>query len=121
MSRARILIVEDDDIIARLMQWRVEKLGYEVCGRAAEGNEAISLVEQKSPNLVLLDIGLPGTIDGIEAAKRIREISKTSIVFVTGHFQGEIIERAKTTHPDGFIMKPFEDNDLRVGIELALR
>ncbi|OPY41271.1 MAG: two-component response regulator [Methanoregulaceae archaeon PtaU1.Bin222] len=120
MSSARILIVEDDDVIASLLEWRVKKLGYEVCGKAANGPDALDLVQNEEPSLVLLDIGLPGTLDGIETARRIRKISKASVVFVTGYSQGEIIDRAKTTYPDGFILKPFGDDDLRVGIELAL-
>lgn len=119
-SNARILIVEDDEVIASLLEWRVKKLGYEVCGKAANGPDALDLVQNEEPSLVLLDIGLPGTLDGIETARRIRKISKASVVFVTGYSQGEIIDRAKTTYPDGFILKPFGDDDLRVGIELAL-
>ncbi len=121
MSKARILIVEDDDIIARLMEWRITKLGYDICGRAADGNEAVSLIERMSPDLVLLDIGLPGNYDGISVAREVRRTNDMPIVFVTAHSHGEIIERAKQTRPNGFILKPFNDDDLRVGIELALR
>ncbi|MCU0632713.1 MAG: response regulator [Methanolinea sp.] len=121
MSQPRILIVEDDDIIATLVEWRLKKLGYEVCGRAAEGNEALSLVQRESPDLVLLDIGLPGRVDGIAVANEIRKLREVPIVFVTGHSEREVIDRAKSTRPDGFILKPFGDDDLRVGIELALR
>lgn len=121
MSKARILIVEDDDIIARLVEWRLAKLGYETCGRASDGNEALSLIERMSPDLVLLDIGLPGNCDGISVAHEVRRKNNVPIVFVTAHSNGEIIERAKQTRPNGFILKPFNDDDLRVGIELALR
>lgn len=121
MSNARILIVEDDDVIASLLEWRVRKLGYEVCGKAGNATDALALVQKESPSLVLLDIGLPGVIDGIEVARRIRKIAHTSIIFVTGYSHGEIIDRAKTTAPDGFILKPFGDDDLRIGIELALK
>ncbi len=121
MSKSRIFIVEDDDVIARLVEWRVKKLGYDVCGRAAEGKEAISLIQSMSPDLVLLDIGLPGNCDGISVAHEIRRTHDLPIVFVTGYSQGEIIDRAKKASPNGFILKPFSDDDLRVGIELALR
>ncbi len=121
MTKARILIVEDDDIIARLIEWRIKKLGYDICGRAADGNEAVSLIERMSPDLVLLDIGLPGDCDGISVAREVRRTNDMPIVFVTAHSHGEIIERAKQTRPNGFILKPFNDDDLRVGIELALR
>lgn len=121
MSKARILIVEDDEIIARLIEWRVSKLGYEICGRAADGKEAVSLIQRSSPDIVLLDIGLPGNCDGISVAHEVRRSHDLPIVFVTGHSDGEIIERAKKTRPNGFIQKPFTDDDLRIGIELALR
>jgi len=120
MSKKRIFIVEDDDIIARLIEWRVKELGYDVCGRAATGDDAVSLIRSMPPDLVLLDIGLPGKCDGISVAQEIRKTLDLPIVFVTCHSHGEIIDRAKKTSPNGFILKPFSDDDLRVAIELAL-
>lgn len=116
-----ILLVEDDDIIARVADWRLKNLGYLVCGRATTGAEAMELVVKRKPDLVLMDINLKGDIDGIETAKMIKQGFNIPVVFVTSHSDGITLERAKATKPDGFIIKPFDDNDLRVAIELALK
>jgi len=120
MSGEKILIVEDDDIIARVEDWRLKNLGYTVCGRATNGAEAMELVVNKKPDVVLMDINIKGDIDGIETAKMIKKGFNIPVIYVTSHSDGATIVRAKETKPDGFILKPFEDNDLRVAIELAL-
>jgi CheY-like chemotaxis protein len=121
MSGEKILIVEDDDVIARVADWRLKNLGYTVCGRASTGTEAMALVANTQPDLVLMDINLRGDIDGIESAKMIKKEFPVPVVYLTSHSDGPTLERAKETKPDGFIIKPFEDNDLRVAIELALK
>lgn len=121
MSGEKILLVEDDDIIARVEDWRLKNLGYTVCGRATNGAEAIELVADKKPDIVLMDINIRGDIDGIETTKRIKKTYNVPVIYVTSHSDGATLERAKETKPDGFIIKPFDDNDLRVAIELALR
>jgi len=121
MSGISVLIVEDDDIIARVEDWRLKKLGYLVCGRASTGAEAMELVVNKKPDIVLMDINLKGDIDGIETAKMIRKGFNIPVIYVTSHSDGATLVRAKETKPDGFIIKPFDDNDLRVAIEMALK
>jgi two-component system, response regulator PdtaR len=121
MAGKSILIVEDDDIIARVEDWRLRCLGYEVCGRASTSEEAMELVEKQKPDLILMDINIKGDIDGIETAKMIKQDFNIPVVFVTSHSDGITLERAKATNPDGFIIKPFDDNDLRVAIELAMK
>ncbi|MHB8162806.1 MAG: response regulator [Methanoregula sp.] len=121
MTGEKILIVEDDDIIARVEDWRLKNLGYNVCGRAITGTEAVELVAKHNPDLVLMDINIQGPIDGIETTKLIKKDFNIPVVYVTSHSDGATIERAKDTKPDGFIIKPFEDNDLRVAISLALK
>jgi two-component system, response regulator PdtaR len=121
MSGEKILLVEDDDVIARVADWRLKNLGYVVCGRASTGAQAMELVVNEKPDLVLMDINIKGNIDGIETAKMIKNGFNIPVVYVTSHSDGPTLERAKATRPDGFIVKPFEDNDLRVAIELALR
>ena len=121
MSGEKILLVEDDDVIAKVADWRLNNLGYTVCGRATTGAEAIELVVNAKPDLVLMDINIRGDIDGIETAKMIKKGFNIPVVYVTSHSDGPTLERAKATNPDGFIVKPFEDNDLRVAIELALK
>ena len=121
MAPKKILLVEDDDIIAKVEDWRLKNMGYEVAGRALSGAEAMDLVAKTRPDLVLMDINIQGEIDGIETAKRIKKQFSIPVVYVTSHSDGPTLDRAKATQPDGFIVKPFEDNDLRVGIELALK
>ena len=121
MSKGSILLVEDDDVIAKVADWRLKNLGYEVCGRATTGAEAMELVVNKKPDLVLMDINIKGDIDGIETARMIKKGFSIPVVFVTSHTDGPTLERAKGICPDGFIVKPLEDDDLRVAIELALR
>ena len=121
MSDVRVLLVEDDNIIAKVAEWRLKNLGYSLCGRATTGAEAMELVVNTRPDIVLMDINIKGDIDGIETAKMIKKGFNIPVVYVTSHSDGPTLERAKETHPDGFITKPFEDNDLRVAIELALR
>jgi CheY-like chemotaxis protein len=121
MAGERILLVEDDDIIAKVTDWRLKNLGYEVCGRAVSASEAMELVVKATPDLVLMDINIKGDVDGIDTANMIKKGFNIPVVYVTSHSDGPTIERARATKPDGFIVKPFEDNDLRVAIELALK
>ena len=121
MSREKILIVEDDDVLAKIIAWRLTNLGYEVCGRAAYGAEAIELLLKEQPDLVLMDINLKGDMDGIATTLRIKKEFRVPVVYLTSHFDGPTLERAKESRPDGFVLKPFDDQDLRVGIELALK
>ena len=121
MSGEKILIVEDDDIIARVEDWRLKNLGYTVCGRATNGADAIELVANKKPDVVLMDINIKGEIDGIETARMIKKEFNIPVIYVTSHSDGTTLIRAKETKPDGFILKPFEDNDLRIAIQLALK
>lgn len=121
MSGEKILLVEDDDVIAKVADWRLKNLGYTVCGRATTGAGAMELVVNQKPDLVLMDINIRGDIDGIETAKMIKKGFNIPVVYVTSHSDGPTLERAKATRPDGFIVKPFDDNDLRVAIELALK
>lgn len=121
MTGKKILLVEDDDIIARVAEWRLNSLGYDFCGRATSSIEAMKLVAECRPDLVLMDINIKGNVDGIDTAKMIKENYHIPVVFVTSHSDGVTLERAKATNPNGFIIKPFDDNDLRVAIELAMK
>jgi len=116
-----VLLVEDDNIIAKIAEWRLKNLGYSLCGRATTGAEAMELTIKHKPDIVLMDINIQGDIDGIETAKMIKKGFNIPVVYVTSHSDGPTLDRAKETNPDGFIVKPFEDNDLRVAIELALK
>ncbi len=121
MSTGCILLVEDEDIIAKVTEWRLKNLGCMVCGRASTGAEPMERVVREKPDLVLMDINIRGDVDGIDTALMIKKGFNIPVVYITSHSDGATLERAKETKPDGFIIKPFEDDDLRVAIELALK
>ena len=119
-ERYRIFFVEDDEIIANLIEWRLNKLGYSVCGSAKNGVDAIPLIKEKKPDLVILDIELKGPMDGIEMGELLLSQTKIPFIYLTAHTEDTILKRAKNTGSRGFVKKPFSDDDLRVAIELAL-
>ncbi|HEY9901565.1 MAG TPA: ATP-binding protein [Candidatus Sericytochromatia bacterium] len=120
MGRARILIVEDESIVALNIKNRLEGLGYAVVATSSSGEAAIQIVAQSLPDLVLMDIKLKGTIDGIEAAAQIRAHFQIPVVYLTAFSDEETVERAKLTEPYGYILKPFEARDLCTTIEISL-
>ena len=120
MTQANVFFVEDDEILANVIKWRLDKLGYSVCGSAAAGVDSITLIKEKEPDLVLLDVELKGHMDGIDVGEYLSKNTKIPFIYLTSHTESEILNRAINTKPKGYIKKPFSDNDLRVAIELAL-
>ena len=120
MTGARIFFVEDDEIVANIIEWRLQKLGYSVCGSAKNGVDAIPLIKKKNPDLVLLDIELKGPMDGIEMGELLSSQTKIPFIYLTAHTEDSILKRAKISGSKGYVKKPFSDDDLRVAIELAL-
>lgn len=120
MSQVRILIVEDEPIVAVDVQRRLQLLGYPAPQTLASGEEAVNFVEEIEPDLILMDIMLEGEIDGIEAATLIRERKPVPIIYLTAYADEDILDRAKITEPFGYILKPFEDRELQTCIEMAL-
>jgi len=120
MSRHSILVVEDEAIIAEDLARKVRHLGYELAGKTATGEEAVELARQHRPALVLMDIRLAGPMDGIEAARQIHQECKLPVLFLTAHSDEATIERAQRASAFGFILKPFNERDLRIQIEIAL-
>jgi DNA-binding NarL/FixJ family response regulator len=116
----QILIVEDDEIISNLISVIVEKKGYAVAGKVATGEGAVMKAAECMPDLVLMDINLAGTFDGISAARYIYSIFRIPVIFLTGQYDDSILARAKVAEPYGFILKPFTSNDIVSNIELAL-
>src|SRR4051794_32514488 len=109
MSAARILIVEDEAVVAKDLQHRLRKLGYDVPVTAATGESAITRAAELHPQLVLMDVRLKGQMDGIEAAAEIRKSADIPVIFLTAYADGNTVERAKITEPFGYILKPFEE------------
>ena len=120
METVRILVVEDESIVAMDIQDRLETLGYLVVGTAATGERAVERALALQPNLILMDIRLKGEMDGIEAATQILKHLNIPIIFLTANADAPTIERAKRTNPFGYVLKPFEERDLQTAIEMAL-
>ncbi len=120
MASARILIVEDESIVALDLSSRLALLGYEVVGNATRGEQAIALADQLRPDLVLMDIRLDGEMDGISAAERIHHSFRLPVVFLTANAEDDTLARARVAEPFGYILKPFEDRELKTIIEIAL-
>jgi signal transduction histidine kinase len=120
MEKIRILVVEDEVAIAEEIIDRLEGMGFYIPGTATSGEDAIKKAEEGRPDLVLMDIKLKGEMDGIEAAGQIRRRLDVPIVYLTAYSDRTTLERAKVTEPFGYVIKPFDDRDLEVSIEMAL-
>ena len=119
-NKIGILVVEDESIVAKDIQQSLKKLGYEVLGVCATGEDAIAKAEQTKPSLVLMDIMLKGEMSGIEAADAIRQKLHIPIIFLTAYADSSTLAKAKVTEPYGYIIKPFKEIDLQTNIEIAL-
>ena len=120
MIAARILIVEDDRIVARDIQHQLSRMGHVVVGMSASGEEAVRLACSHQPDLVLMDIRLEGEMDGIEAARLIRDAQRIPVVFLTAYANDDVVQRASLTAPFGYLLKPFEEPQMRTVIQMAL-
>lgn len=120
MDNKRILIVEDESIVAENLKERIEKLGYQVIDIISTGEEAIKVAVEQSPDLVLMDIMLAGKMDGVEAAGKIHSQVDIPIVYLTAYSDPGTLQRAKITQPFGYLIKPFKERELHTTIEIAL-
>lgn len=120
MEKTRVLIVEDDSIIAADLRATLEALGYEVTGVAHSGEDGIKKASETRPDIVLMDIVLKGQIDGIKAAGLIFKSFSIPVVYLTSHSDKATLKRALETGPFGYILKPYEEKDMRATIEMAL-
>ncbi|WP_321430860.1 response regulator [uncultured Methanolobus sp.] len=120
MTNEKIMIVEDEKIVALDIKDSLEHFGYSVPCMADSGEDAISFIDQCRPDLILMDIVLKGKIDGIEAAKTIRDNYGIPIIYLTAYSDEKTLQRAKLTEPFGHILKPFDERELRTNIEIAL-
>jgi CheY-like chemotaxis protein len=120
MLNSKILIVEDEGIVARDIKNRLETMGYDVVGISGNGKDAINITVEQTPDLILMDIMLTGDLDGIETAKQIHDEYNIPFIYLTAYYDDEILERASGTQPSGYITKPFNDVGLHAAIQLAL-
>lgn len=117
---ARVLIVEDEGIGAMDLKYTLEAMGHEVVYVASRGEEAIEKSSEMLPDLVLMDIILKGDIDGITAAEEIRKLD-IPLIYLTANSENATQERALATKPRGYILKPFENRELKETVESALK
>lgn len=120
MGATKILIVEDEPLIAEDIRGFLEHSGFEISGVAHSGKEALKLLRDTEYDAVMLDISLGSDPDGIALAKIINEKYNVPFVFLTSHSDRDTLERVKTTRPGGFLLKPFDEDDLYTSLEIAV-
>jgi len=116
----KILIVDDEAVITTQLEERLTSMGYEVAGMASSGEAAVEMAQHLKPDLILMDIVMRGKIDGIAAAQIIKEKQDIPVIFLTGYTENHFIERAKGVEPYGYIVKPFQEREIKASIEVAL-
>jgi PAS domain S-box-containing protein/putative nucleotidyltransferase with HDIG domain len=119
MGKIRILIVEDESLVARDIENMALSQGYEVCGIASTGDKSIEMAAEFQPDLVLMDVIIKGPLDGISAAEKIWESYRIPIIYVTAYADDQTLKRAKITEAFGYILKPFDERELKIAIEMA--
>ncbi|MDZ8053322.1 MAG: ATP-binding protein [Aulosira sp. ZfuVER01] len=120
MTNAKILVVEDEAIVAKDLRNRLTRFGYMVPAIASSGQEAINKALEFYPDLVLMDIRLKGEMDGVEAAQEIHRHLDIPVIYLTAYADDSTLERAKVTEPFGYLLKPFKERELQTNIEIAL-
>ncbi len=119
MGNLRIMIVEDESLVARDIDNMATSLGYEVCGIASSGEEAVAMAARLRPDLILMDVIIKGGLDGISAAEKIWDNYRIPLIYVTAYADELTLKRAKITEAFGYILKPFDERELKVTIEMA--
>src|SRR4030067_1248222 len=120
MKGNKIMIVEDESIIAEDIRMSLINNGYVVSSVISMGEKAIEKVKEDNPDLILMDIMLAGKMDGIQTAGMIQTIFNIPVIYLTAYCDDKIIERAKITSPFGYLIKPFKDRELCIAIEMSL-
>jgi len=120
MEKIKILVVEDENILALGLKKKLENLGYLVTDIANSGAETLEKVNENQPDLILMDIVIKGDIDGIETAAKLNKSFSIPIIYLTAYADDEILKRAARTEPYGYILKPYKEKELKANIEMAL-
>jgi CheY-like chemotaxis protein len=121
MPPKNVFLIEDDDLIAWTTQWRLQRLGYVCSGKASSGQDAIAQISAQPPDVVLIDINIDGPMDGIGVGEYLGRKTAIPFIYLTAHSDSPTLARAKATKPSGFLVKPFEDKNLRAAIEMAVK
>src|SRR3990167_5530542 len=120
MTKANVLVVEDEFIVSKDIQSSLKKLGYNVIGAAPSGEKALELLAEEQPDIVLMDIMLKGEMNGIQTAEIVRVEYAIPVIYLTAYADEATLAKAKVTEPYGYIIKPFKEIDLHTSIEMAL-
>jgi len=121
MHPLKIFYMEDDNQLAELLDIRLRKLGYAVCGHADNAGSAVAAIQTSNPDIALLDIEMRGRNEGLAIGDYLLNNTDIPFVYMTSHDEPTVLEQARRTVPDGFLLKPFDDRQLRVAVEMALR
>jgi DNA-binding LytR/AlgR family response regulator len=120
MGNVSVLVVEDENIVAKDIQQSLLKMGYKVIGTASSGEKAKEILKENQPDIILMDIMLKGNMSGIDTAEYVKDIYDLPVIFLTAYADENTLSKAKITEPDGYILKPFKEIDLHTSIEMAL-
>jgi DNA-binding NarL/FixJ family response regulator len=120
VAQAKVMIVEDEVIVAEDLRRNLRACGYDIPGYAVDGREAVSMAKRTKPDLILMDVFLDGNCDGFAAARTITRVIGASIIFVSGHADDSLIDEAVQCGADGYILKPFQLGQVTSAIKLAL-
>ncbi len=120
VSGARVLIVEDEAVVAIHLRQELSKLGYIVTGVATSGNQALKLLEETCPDVVLMDIHIQGQMDGIETARRIPRYLHVPVIYLTAYAEDATLTKAGETNPYGYLIKPILDREVHATVKMAL-
>jgi two-component system, response regulator PdtaR len=120
MVNARVLVVEDESIVAMGIKHKLENMGHIVVETVSSGENAVRAAREHNPDIILMDIVIKGDLDGIEAAQAIHEYSDIPIIYLTAYADDEMLMRARVTQPYGYIIKPFKSTELNANIQMAL-
>jgi two-component system, response regulator PdtaR len=120
MQNLKILIVEDELLIAEDIQEMLTDWGYQVVGIATKGEDGVSLFTAEKPDIAIVDVQLAGELDGIETVKKFNAINAIPIIYLTAQADFSTVERAKNTHPAAYLLKPFNERHLHISLELAI-
>jgi CheY-like chemotaxis protein len=116
----KVMIVEDEAVVALHLRQELTKLGYFVAGVATAGEQALKMVEEVFPDVILMDIHIQGEMDGIETARRIPRYLHIPVIYLTAYSEDSTLKRAGDTYPYGYLIKPFLDRELHASIKMAL-
>jgi DNA-binding LytR/AlgR family response regulator len=119
-DQVKIMIVEDESIVALDLSIRLQKEGYDIVGIASNSDDAIDIFTGQKPDLVLMDINIKGAKDGIETAAALKKIQDVPLIFLTAFSQGDYINRAKVVNPSAYLVKPFNNDSLHTSIQIAI-